>query len=129
MDRFRDFDAALAELGDPLTFKLGGETFTCLPEIPAGPVLKLARHADKIDAEAFVVFGEFLRCIVIEEQRDALTEALDRVGLGTLLDLIAWLVQESTGRPLEVASSSPELPPGDGQPLRVVSLDPVAEAL
>lgn len=126
VDRFRDFDAALAE-SEPLTFKLGGTLFTCLPEIPAGPVLRLARHADTIDAEAFVVFHQFLLSVIVPEQRDALELALDNTGLGTLLDLIQWLIEEATGRPLPGASSLPEPVPEDGQPLRVVSLDPVSE--
>ena len=129
MDRFRDFDAALAETGDPLSFRLGGTTFTCLPEIPAGPMLKLARHADSIDADALRLFGEFLLAVVIPEQRDEFEAALDRVGLPTLLSVVQWLIEEAIGRPLPSASSSEPPPLEDGLPLRVVSLEPIEGAL
>jgi hypothetical protein len=127
-DRFKDFDAALAELEEePLTFKLGGTLFTCVPEIPAGRVLWLARHADKIDADAFAAFAEFVESVVVEAQRPALWDALNRVGLTTLLELIQRLIEEATGRPLPSASSLPEEQPEDGEPSRVVSLSPVTQ--
>lgn len=129
MDRYRDFDAALAEQGDPLRFRLGGVEFTCLPEIPAGPMLKLARHADQIDADALRLFGEFLAAIIVPEQREDFDRALDRVGLGTLLELIQWVVEEAIGRPLPNASSSEQEQPQDGAPSRVVSLVPIEGAL
>lgn len=126
--RHRDFDAARAEhVGEPLTFTLNGTLFTCVADVPSGPLLDMAANADLADAAAFSAFGEFLRSIVVPDQADDFNAALRTVGLATLLELVSWVVGEITGRPLSVPSSSPASASSDGGSSRVVSLSPVGE--
>jgi hypothetical protein len=115
VSRFRDFDAAVAESeGEPLTFKLGGETLRAPADIPAGPVLKLARSAESGGAAAVEAFSTFLDAIVVPEDREALGRALDVVGISVLIDVVGWVVEESFGVPLPSASSSVASLPLDG---------------
>lgn len=126
MSRHRDFDAARAEhQSEPLTFRLAGHDFETVPVIPAGPILDLAANADKMDADAMVAFARFLYSIVRADQVDAFTHALDTVDLGTVLELVAWVIEETTGRPLGRHSSLPVEPSTGGEPSRRVSLTPV----
>lgn len=130
MDRYRDFDAARAEqTGEPLKFRLAGLDFETLTEIPAGVILDLASYADKpMDAEAFVIFGRFLRSIVIPEQRYAMNTALDSVSLSVMFEVAQWILGEITGRPLPSASSSPNGSESTGEPSNLAWLSPAEEA-
>lgn len=128
MSRHRDFDAARAERAlEPLTFTLGGQQFTTVPEIPVGPLLDLASKAGDTDAAALAAFGAFMRAIVAPGDRDRFEAVLAATGIATMLELVAWVIEETTGGPLPGASSSPEAPSADGEPSRVVSLSPAPE--
>lgn len=47
--RFADFDAEVSEAtGDPVTFRLSGELFTCLDPLPLGSVAVFARRTARL---------------------------------------------------------------------------------
>lgn len=126
MSRHRDFDAARAESKlEPLTFRLVGHDFT-IDRVPAGPLLDLAAQSDATDAAAMAAFARFLKALVREDQRDALAVALDDTALETVLDLVRWVIEEATGRPLDMPQPSLRDASEAGQPSRVVSLNPVS---
>ncbi len=127
----RDFDAARAErTADLVSFKLGGERFEFDRQIPAEPMLAMARAARlqpniasqnatpeevaEAIAEAYALTADFIEGILVPDDVDRFRRAL-RVsrmrfeGPDGLLELVQWLVEETVGRPLVSASdSSPE---------------------
>lgn len=109
MSRFKDFDAARAEArGEPLTFKLGGEMFTACAELPAGVLLDMGAAFTSQDAMAgFDLFTELFQVIVAPDDQERFAAAVRTVGLSTVMDLVQWIVEESTGRPFETPSPSP----------------------
>lgn len=127
MQRFRDFDAARAEhTGEPLRFRLAGREFETLPFLPAGALLDLAAQQGRMGAQGFAAFGEFLRAAVVEDQRDDLREAMNRVDFPTVREVVSWILEESTARPLSSASDSPQSvswssPPSNGSSVEAPS--------
>lgn len=130
MSRFKDFDAARAEQHrEPLTFRLGGEEFTITGVLPAGILLDIAAAQSSGNQEA--MFGAVVGMwdqLVPPADQERFAAAIRRVDLETMLALVEWVVEETTGRPFGSSSSSPEVPSQDGPPSRVVSLSPGREA-
>lgn len=125
MGAYRDFDAARAE-HQPLAFRLAGRDFTTVAPIPAGPVLDLGRAQGQGGEVAFDVFVAFFEAIIPEDQAGEFAAAIREVGFETMRELLAWIVEEATGRPLPSASSSESSSPENGQPSRRVSLTALA---
>ena len=126
MGRHRDFDASRAENNaEPLTFRLAGYDFV-IERVPAGPLLDLAANGDATDAAAMAAFARFLKALVRPADRDQLAAALDDTDLTTVLELVRWVIEESTGRPLDTPLPSPPVASEDGEPSKVVSLSPVS---
>lgn len=114
MSRHRDFDAARAEnVGDPLTFRLAGRDFT-VTRLPAGPLLDLANDADLEGAAAFAAFSKFLLKIVADEHEDEMRAALNESDLMVVFDVVRWVIEESTARPLSEQASVPVLQSPNG---------------
>lgn len=126
MSRHRDFDAARAEIeGPPLTFTLCGEEFRCRAKIPAGPILKLASQHDLQGLEAIDALGQFLYSIVVPDQADTLRKVIDEdVTVPLAVEIVAWVIEESTGRPLPMLSDLPLPASEDGPSSNLVSLSP-----
>lgn len=128
MTRFKDFDAARAEHArEPIEFKLGGEHFVARGEVPAGVVLDAVTAGDDMQTQ-LALFATLFEAIVADLDAERFALAVRRVDVETVFELVAWIMEEVTGRPLPSASPSPVEPSGDGPPSRVVSLSPVAEA-
>lgn len=112
-----------------MTFTLGGEDFSTSGDLPAGLLLDLgAAVTDGNDLTAFAMFKDFFEAIVPEEDHDRFAAAIRTVGIVTMVDLLTWIVEESTGRPLPTRFASLPEQSRDGEPLRVVSLSPAKEA-
>lgn len=125
MTRFKDFDAARAEhQREPLEFKLGGEHFVARGEVPAGVLLDAVAAGDE-DAQRAAAFTAMFEAIVHEEDADRFALAVRRVDLGTVYELVGWIMEEVTGRPLSSAGPSEPSPLADLPPSRVVSLSAV----
>lgn len=119
-----DLDAAQAErLGEAPSFKLGGETFHCLPAIPAGLVL----GQDGTEARTVGVM-EFIRLALRDEDWPRFEAVL--VAKGdltvddvTLADLFNRLVEHYTGHPTEPPSVSSDGERPTSPSSKVVSLE------
>lgn len=127
MPRYRDFDAARAEQHrEPLTFRLGGEEFTIDGALPAGILLDIAAAQSSGNQEA--MFGAIVGMwdqLIPQPDQERFAQAIRKVDLETMLALVEWVVEETTGRPFGQPASSPVVPSQDGPPSRVVSLSPV----
>lgn len=125
-DGFRDFDRARSERqAATIGFRLGGREFTIPARIPAGALLDVTRAvAANNDFMAMTAFTEFLDALIPADQAEEFKAALrePEVDQTDVMDLIAWIVEESTGRPLQKRSSSAPPAVPDGAPSRVVSL-------
>lgn len=128
MSRHRDFDAARAE-ADPLTFTLGGEQFTARATMPAGVLLDIANaHANGDELELLKLVGVFIEQIVPDEDHDRFVVAMRLTDQATVFDLVAWVIEETTGRPFGKPSSSPQSPASGGESSKDASLSWAAEA-
>lgn len=116
MSRYRDFDAARAEANaEPLTFTLGGEDFTAATDLPSGVLLDMAAAFTSDDPSMGLdLFSELFRVMVAPEDAERFAVAVRKVGLSTVLDLVGWIVEESTGRPFNKPSPSPPRPVQSG---------------
>ena len=105
--RFKDFGAGVAEADKrPLSFKLHGEEFHCKPAIQGKAMLEMVASSESDNnAEMANVITTFFNVALAEESKEpffALLEDPDKiVTVETLSEIIAWLVEEYTGRPTQ----------------------------
>ncbi len=130
MGRYRDFDAARAErAGEQIEFKVGGEEFAVDGTLPGGVILELAEAMASGDQFAAMgLTAELFKGIVRPEDTDRFAAAVRTVDMMTMLDLLSWIIEEATGRPLPNASPSEPASSEGGSPSRVVSLSPAKGA-
>ena len=128
MARFKDFDAAEAERkGEPITFRLGGREWTAA-HVNAANFLAFARQIANGGNDTVIGFDDYITGTLAEKDRKAFQKMLaeKEIQLSTLMELGQWIVEQATGNPTAGASPSQEAPSSSGQPLRVMSLDPVS---
>lgn len=107
MTRFKDFGTgADGDQKEPLTFKLHGEEFRCLPQVQGKLMLDLANNGDDNSPGQTAKFiGKFFVSVLEDESYkrfDDLLTSKDRiVSVETLSEIIGWLVEEYTTRPEE----------------------------
>lgn len=119
-----DLDAAQRErLGEAPVFIMGGETFNCLPAIPAGLVL----GQDGTEPRKVSVM-EFIRLTLLDEDWERFQSVLSvkgdkTVDDSTVADLFSRLVEHYTGHPTEPPSASSDGERPTSPSSKVVSLD------
>lgn len=107
MTRFKDFgQGADGETKEPLSFKLHGEEFRCLPQVQGKLMLDLANSGDDNSPGQTAKFISTFFSHVLEDESftrfDELLTSKDRiVSVDTLSEIIGWLVEEYTARPEE----------------------------
>jgi hypothetical protein len=124
----RDFDAARRAHHidrDPVTFTLGGDTFTVLPDPTLGDTFDLADAPD-IKPEDFDpdgapdlvlvrVLRDFIRRMLDEDERPRFDRAMYRIPSTeayVIVECAMWITEQVTGFPTEPpASSSSGRPP------------------
>lgn len=127
MSNFKDFDAARAEAQEePIEFQIGGEQFAVQLPLPATCLLDLAAAtsgAIEDDAtpqqQMAMVMGyrSFLEAVLGGEwERFEKVITTARIGVDMLMAVTEYIVEESSGRPFAVPSSSPSQPSSTGQP-------------
>jgi hypothetical protein len=106
MTRFKDFGAGTsAGEKQPLSFKLHGEEFHCLPEVQGKVLLDLvAKSNNESDPAAAATIVSTFFDIVLEDESairfNELLKSKDRiVSMETLAEITSWLVEEYAGRP------------------------------
>jgi hypothetical protein len=121
----RSFSAARREAtGEPLTFDIEGEQFTLRASLPMMPLLDLAAAAEQgNELDAALAFRTFLHRMVPDNDGVRLTDAIARADWGheELLELVRWVVEETTGHPSQPPSDSPRQQPTSGRTLRRIS--------
>lgn len=127
-DLFADFDAARLERRrerEPAQFRLGGETFTCLPVVPIGFALDLATLAlgpeDDPDIAAAYALTSFIDNVLVDEDRPRFQELLrrrdDAVDPDSLWEIVKWFAEVYAGRPTVPPRDSSSSPPTTGNGL------------
>lgn len=104
--RYRDFGTGGLEDAAPLSFKLHGETFNCRPAVQGKVMLELISKSDesKPAETAQMVFDFFGKVLLPEDNTrfQALIDSPDTiVKMETLGDIVAWLVEEYSSRPMQ----------------------------
>lgn len=103
--RFKDFGSGTAvEEREPIVFKLHEEEFTCIPALQGKVLMNLVSRSQSEDtAESIAVIDTFFSHVLTDESLEkfnALLEDKERiVSMETLGEIIAWLVEEYSGRP------------------------------
>lgn len=118
-----DFDAARRERNrerEPLQFKLGGETFTCLAVIPAGlgyDLLEIELTGDQL--RIGLAYRDFILAVLATKaDRDRFEKVLRQTKNAVepldLRDVVVWLAEQYGGRPTQRSSDSSDGPPANG---------------
>lgn len=106
MTRFKDFGSGDGKVSEPLSFKLYGEEFHCLPEVQGKLLLDLVADSGDGDAvKSAAVIDKFFRYVLTDESYERfdvlLTGKETIVSVETLAEITGWLVEEYTNRPEE----------------------------
>lgn len=106
--RFKDFGSGTGgnASAEPLSFKLHGEEFSCVPQVQGKLMLNLVAESGSNDpAKAAELINKFFKQVLVEEsftRFEALLEHPEKiVTVETLAEITAWLVEEYSGRPEE----------------------------
>ena len=114
--RHKSFEVKNIDESEPLTFDLGGEEFTCHPEVQGKLILDIIRAAsDEKDpdqrgmmmAVGVLDFFEKVMDAPEYERFNKLMEDPKRiVPMDTLSEIMSWLIEEYTDRPTQPSSAS-----------------------
>jgi len=105
-NRFKDFGKGNETTKEPLSFKLHGEEYHCVPAIQGKFMLDLIKTSNGEDGAATArVIDEFFGHVLLEESKerfDALLVDKERVvTVETLSEIVGWLIGEYSNRPEE----------------------------
>jgi hypothetical protein len=104
MTRFKDFGTGEDIVKEPLSFKLYGEEFHCIPSVQGKLLLDMiADSTSEETGKAVDVIRKFFKRTLLDESYerfDALINDPDKiVSVETLGEISGWLVSEYTSRP------------------------------
>lgn len=105
-DRFKDFGTGAASDASPLSFKLHGETFECIPQIQGKVLLDLVADSSSEDpSKSTAVINTFFDAVLLDESlnrfKSLMTDKTRIVTVDTLAEITGWLVEEYSNRPKE----------------------------
>lgn len=113
--RHKSFSVIDLDEADPLTFDLGGETFTCYPEVQGKTILDIMRTAAVSDEDArgllmAVSMTDFFEKVMPPEEYERFSQLMEDpkriVPMDTLSEIMSWLIEEYTERPTKQPSGS-----------------------
>lgn len=109
--RFKDFGEDSNVIREPLSFKLYGEEFNCVPAIQGKVLLDTVKKVDSEKASAAAeVIEEFFKVTLLGESYDRFQKLLNDpdkiVTVETLSEITGWLVSEYAERPTKESSDS-----------------------
>lgn len=106
MPRFKDFGTGKTDLSafEPLSFKLYGDEFHCVPAVQGKFLIDLVASAEDADsAMNLQIITSFFENVLVEESNDrfqALMKDKEKiVTVESLSEIVTWLMSEYTGRP------------------------------
>jgi hypothetical protein len=102
--RFKDFGAGVEKDASPLSFKLHGEEFQCVPRIQGKVLLDLVAMAGDTSPQGSAdTMNLFFKSVLRDESYEkfeALTRDKDKiVEVQTLAEIVSWLMEEYSDRP------------------------------
>lgn len=106
MARFKDFGSGTSSKNsEPIVFKLHGEEFKCLPELQGKTFLDMVTSSASEDpAVSSAVTMNFFQSVLFEESLERFNALISDkekiVSLDTLTEIVSWLIEEYTERPL-----------------------------
>lgn len=104
--RFKDFGAGGEVSSDPVVFRLYGEDFECYPNVQGKVLLDLVANSDDQDGAGMAkTMNLFFEAVVKPESKKRLDDLLmdpERVvGVDTLGEITAWLMEQYSARPTQ----------------------------
>jgi len=100
------------ESKEQVTFELAGEQFTCIPDVPGGVLSDFIGDAGEGTFRAAPAMVDLVKSILIDEDVPRFERLIRSktvmVPLETLIEVVAWLVEQYTGRP--TMRPSPSVP-------------------
>lgn len=105
MSKFRDFgDASDTSDREPISFKLNGEEFHCMPALPGKTLLDIVAKSSSDDAgdQAGVIndfFSHVLQDESLERFNALVTDKVKIVSTETLGEITGWLIEQYADRP------------------------------
>lgn len=104
-------------------FKLDGDIFTGVRDIPAVKAMEFSGHADKMQRddismdERIAVFMDIIRLLLVPESAEhfitRLSDPVNPIGVKTMLKIVPWLFEQYSMRPTTPDSDSSA---GSGNP-------------
>jgi hypothetical protein len=112
MARFKDFGSGGdASEKEPISFKLWGEEFHCVPVIQGKLLLEIVSDSTSDDtSKSAQVMEKFFTAVLKPESKkafDAILSDQEKItSLETLSEIVAWLMEEYSNRPNERSLAS-----------------------
>lgn len=113
--RHKSFEVRNIEDAEPLTFDVGGEEFTCYPEVQGKTILDIMRNAAEGDEDTRGVMMavsvlDFFKKVMPESEYERFEKLMEDpkriVSMDTLSEIMSWLIEEYTDRPTQPSSDS-----------------------
>jgi hypothetical protein len=112
MARFKDFgNGGDSGTKEPISFKLWGEDFHCVPVIQGKLLLEIVSDSTSDDpAKSALVMDKFFTAVLKPESKKKFDELLSDqekiTTLETLSEIVGWLMEEYSDRPKEQSTDS-----------------------
>lgn len=112
MDVTKNFDEERVSTNGkaPVTFALGGETFTVRPYVSAEVLAEFGRRQVANFGETLDAYDEFVKGCILEEDApkwDKVRKDADPpLTVGAVEQVLWWIMDQAAGRPTEASSSS-----------------------
>jgi hypothetical protein len=104
MAKFKDFAVKDGGEKEPVSFKLHGEEFHCVPEIQGSVMLTIIEKTTSDNpADAALLIKEFFKNVLKDESYVRFEELIHHkekiVSMETFSEIIAWLLEQYGARP------------------------------
>lgn len=114
--RFRDFSGS----PEPVTFRVRGDIFECLPEIPLDALVEMTKltSADGDTGRMLSMVKEFFDGIMTPDSAARMRECMSKgadnpIGMAAIQDILPWLMEVYGLRPTQPSDESSDGSPTD----------------
>lgn len=98
---------------EPVTFTLDGDTFHCVRKMPGGMIKKIAALGNienKSVEQKINTFIDILKDLLLDDSYEIfngrINDKMNPIDIEEMSDIIEWLIEVYTGRPLAQSSES-----------------------
>jgi hypothetical protein len=106
--RFKDFGSTDTENSEPLSFKIHGEDFKCVPNIQGKTLMNLVASTEDMEtnpSKGMQAINGFFDAVLEDESLERfnllLVDKKKIVSVETLSEIVGWLMEQYTNRPEE----------------------------